>query len=276
MQTKDMKTGVLYACQTSKYVTPLPVVVLDVEHLYSAREWPSTYRSAPLQEPTEAGMRRIQEAEQRRALALQQSAWEERPLRHGVTTGSSEYGLRTRPRGYLAVGYGVQMYGSDPIDVDDASYHRRLLSVTLDEVLAVTGEQSLVGHLGDLAVGVITPRWLKGEWAKIREEHLDAKELEANLAAQAKAASQERVAAAMQRIEGLRDLGLPGRIADAAESLSYSTPREWKGNTSSVSLTMAQVDALLSLIPSGARYRAPETQPVEDDGWTYAKPEYEE
>lgn len=129
----------------------------------------------------------------------------------------------------------------------------------------------LRGHL-------YSPAFILGEWADWFAEYQATIEDRATLAERLAAESAARVAEATKRVEALRALGLPGTLADPRESEHQSyrsgySPPSWSGNTGEVRLSMAQVDALLSLIPDGARFVEPN---VADDGWTYAEPEGQE
>ncbi len=273
MQAKAIKTGVLYAYAPSKYSHPRPVVVLDVEETYRLRG------GIPSKHSFEQERERKSVHYDNYVEIMARPIWQvgRRDPRTGkpmVNFPSHAYGYHESETGYLVVSVPAAHAGK-AMDTSPEML-RRLRAVTLDEVLAITANDNRSGNLPGLEVFVVRPRDLVGDWEEISEARATEAELRQNLADQARAESDARVANAQQRVDALRALNLPGRFADAKESHSsgwgHETPT-YEGNTGAVSLTLDQVDALLSLIPEGVVYTPPSD--TEDDDWTYRKPEYD-
>ena len=250
MKKSDIKTGVIYAYRTSKYDNALPLVVLDTTKTYAT--------GAPRFGNVPPGTPR----------------WRPSVTREGkpIVSPSS---------GYLAAGRGGRAYISESMrgPITDAEL-AGLMSVTLDGALALRFDAPVAEDSPYRDLGVINPRFILSEWDEYTQKKQAIDELASDLAALAKAESDARVAAATQRVEALRALNLPGRLAQPVESKGFQysekdsvTPPTYSGNTATVHLTLAQIDALLSLIPDGAT--VPTDLDTEGDGWTLRKPEYD-
>jgi len=149
-----------------------------------------------------------------------------------------------------------------------------LLDVSLDEVVPVGPNAEVRPGITGM---VIAAGELVGEWDDVVGQRAAERELEDDLDRIARAASAERVAAQEARVARLRALGMPGEMpptderegggrgfsSDTWSPLTFDTR-----NTDGIRLTNEQLDALLSLIPDGARFEAPEV-----DEWEYAAPE---
>lgn len=268
-----MKVGVVYAYQESKYSRPTPVIVLDTTHTYTRRTWVSEPYSAPAADAPAARHREYDEQMERAERSRQQTAWV-RDSQPRVAKASGYGGANDH--GYLVIGTGewlgtfVQQAIKARGGMD--AWVRHLRTISLEQVLAVTGADSTDGRVGDVPVGVINPRFLIGEWDVVNEERQAAEELAQDMARIAQEESDARVAQATERVEALRALSLPGKI-DQPQEFKSGGSGTWKGNTAGVTLSLAQVDALLSLLPEGAVYVPPSD--TEPDGWTYARPEYD-
>lgn len=251
MKIKDLKAGVLYAYQDSKYSGRKPVILLDVEHSY-------THRSRDA-----AG------------------TWTRRDDRTVSLHGT--YGLHSSKTGFLAVVDSYQGYDNRSEEVRAAARDRmqqqaaRILRNGLRESFALKPG-------AEVRLDAINPRFIVGEWDDVEGAAQIALQAAQERRAALDAESAARVAAATARVEALRALALPGDIAQPEESWSTNyggtgMPDDGKYSavvsTRTVRLTLDQVDALLSLIPAGARYVEPEPEPgnVADDGWSYAEPE---
>ena len=252
MKKSEIKAGVLYAYQTSKYRKPQPVVVLDVTKTY------------------------VSGAAKHGKVDPLSPRWVER-LDHRGKPMFSKGDAFSRDVGFLAVGRGAARPGCE-VPRPDSNYLAGLRKVTLADALGVRFGDTIAGTVLS-EIGLVNPRFVLGEWDVVMG-HLDAEaEIIANLSALNKAESDARVAAATARVKALRALGLPGTIDTPSEDRVWRSGVEkaaatYSGNTKTITLTLAQVDALLSLIPEGATI--PEAVDTEDDGWTLRKPQYDQ
>lgn len=270
MKKNQLKTGVVYAYREGKYGVIEPIVLIDTDKLYSSNI--PTYGSGNPTSPLFG-------------LAWQYAQGKTPTVGSGI--------------GYLAVWGNMRQFGKPEMTRDEI---RAMLTVTKDEALArIIGEGSRIRPRADLKI--VSPRWIIGEWDDVMQDVEDETARQALLAAEAKAASDKRVAETQERIDRLRELKLPGKIEDAVERKSYSKLSGYDGNTGKVELSLGQLDALLGLIRAerdraaeiaeilvgysdeeGARYweatakdlrettpSAPEPVETEDDGWTYRK-----
>lgn len=250
MRKQDVKTGVVYAYKRSKYDKPRKVVVVDTAHLY----WmtPRQTYGGPKTGPTFS------------------------VARTGV--GFSD------TTGYLGI-FGDDGHATWGAGERQQADSRILASVTRERLLAmrfgVEGKSSDTLIVGDIRckVAVINPRFIAGEWDDVMQAKDDEDERRRLIEADLKRQSDARVAATKERVDRLAKLGLPGHLPDPHEPASrpWRTGNDWdplrydQSLTGKVSLTLGQLDALLSLIPEGAVYVDPDEQ-TEDDGWTLARP----
>jgi hypothetical protein len=255
MRKQDMKAGVVYAYRESKYSAYQPVVVLDEKRLY----W---RLSGDAQKLTDGSQRTF-------TLCTTK----------GVTPGRSVGYLAAMPVDDREFG---KRDGTPPFDP------KRLLTITLDRALSMTfkrgsGKSSDTLRFSQSGARVrvvpINPRFIVGEWDEVMQANDDEAERRRLIEEDLKRESDERVAATKERVDRLAKLGLPGHLPEPAEKQNYRwgggddwTPSTYDQSlTGKVSLTLGQLDALLSLVPEGAVYVDPDEQ-TEDDGWTLAHP----
>jgi hypothetical protein len=123
----------------------------------------------------------------------------------------------------------------------------------------------------------VEPRNIVGPWEDVTTGIEEETERRAAVDAVAKAESDARVAATQARWDRITALGIAGPRHPIAESKRWTyrwePPTYDQSMTASYRLTAEQVDALLALIPDGAR--APDEEATEDDGWTLTTPPYE-
>lgn len=246
MKKSEMKTGVVYAYRTSKYDAPRPVVLLDTTRLWSRRG--SGYgvdKTQPLFKPASA---------------------------HAVRPSGSDFGSGM-DYGYPTVTRRPPRFGDEPtVEAHD------LLNVCSREEMATLMTSRIPGQPDEVVINLIDPRYIEGEWDDVMQAREDEAARRKHIESEAEAESKARVAAAQKRYDALVALGLPGTLEKPAEhrvdrySSDWQPPKYATTLTRQVSLSMEQIDAILSLIPEGVTYREPD---VEDDGWTLRKPEYE-
>jgi len=246
VKKSEMKTGVLYAYRTSKYDAPRPVVLLDTTRLWSKRG--SGYGSDKTQPLFRHAHQQVN-----------------RP-------SGSDYG-GGMDYGYPAVTRRPARFGDEPtVEAHD------LLNVSSREEMATLMTQRIPGQPEEVMVHLIDPRYIEGEWDDVMQAREDEAARRKHIENEAQAESQARVAAAQKRHDALVALGLPGTLEKPQETLASRWGSDWAPPkysttlTRQVSLSMEQIDAILSLIPEGVTYREPD---VEDDGWTLRKPEYD-
>jgi len=237
MKRSEIKTGVVYARQSSKYQEPIAVVVLDLARYY-------------------------------RKPGHSETGWYPRHDAKGSAAPNAD-------KRWGGGGYGFLVVTNAPLSRFDPSERppvTDLLDVSLDEVVPVGPNAEVRPGMHSM---VIAAGELLGEWDDVVGRRAAERELEDDLDRIARAESAERVAAQDARVARLRALGMPGEMpptdewerggrgfeTDTWSPLTFDTR-----NTDGIRLTNAQVDALLSLIPDGARL-------AEVDEWEYAAPE---
>lgn len=228
MRAKDVKTGVLYAYQTSKRIDPVPVMVLDLRiHAQSRVVRHLDRKDVPIwrlmQNITRAGGARYDEI---------------------------HYGF---PALSILPLFPSRM--DKPGDIKDLS---RFTYEHVNAAMTAAATRKPVPGTGVYPL-VVNPTYIVGEWEEVSERVADEKELAENLAAADLARKTELAAAKQQRIDALRALNLPGTLADAPKAETWGFSEK---NATQVVLSIAQVDALLSLIPEGA---------VVVEQWEYAE-----
>lgn len=255
MKRTDIKTGVVYSYKTSAYdpAKGRRCVVLDTSTFhYGAGGGFGVPRDAPMFS-----------------------------LPHHKTRNGKQDWQASEKWGLLAVvAEGTGIAPERVPEADDAA----LLGVTLAEALAMTGAYS--HYFGGKqiipggAVLLANPRYIVGEYVDIAEGVDTVQQERDRQDEEARAASRARVAATQARVDRLAIHGVV--LEDREESEAWRGGRGWKpvtfdrALTRRASLTWAQVDALLSLIPEGAAL-APDGPPdaaVDPDGWTLTTPPY--
>jgi hypothetical protein len=270
----DIRAGVVYAYKPGIYDALRPVLILDAA--YWARQTDRRSGESPSDVPTFKSHAAI--AEEYRAAGRTYKPDDR-------YTGGDMY----PDRGLAGLDFERSTRLND-LNAQDANANRLKALVKRHRVpgllarfTALTRPSVALKDPKGLRAHLLNPSWITGEWDEVVGVRLAEEERRANIEAMLRAESEDRVSRAAKRVEALRALGLPGEIADAQETAgrswrSTSAWERWKppvyhGNTGQVTLTMRQVDALLTLIPDGALWRE---QDVEEDGWTLSKPEYDE
>jgi hypothetical protein len=245
MKTKDVKPGVVYAYrQGDKWGQTVPVAVVTTEYLYSRRKGVSGYH---------------------------------RRSQTGGRPSLRPDGYSSQPMGFLAASFDrpeyIKAIAGDR-DVETLARVARQFQGAPEQVELKDGAGA--------QLNLIDTRYILGEWDTVMAEAEIADQAARERKAAKDAASQARVAAARQRVDALRALGLPDAIAQPTETWNKTFSAgtnaavdegSWSGNTNGVRLTWDQVDALLSLIPEGARYEPPVAP--QSDEWEYQGPEGE-
>lgn len=256
MKRLDIKTGVVYQYSQGRYTVAAlsgPVMVLDTSTFWRRAPYGSGWarsdgQARPYAEPVE------------------------------LQGGRPRMGwVADENRGLLSVGF--QWRG----DLSQRGKHEPpvdlLKGITLDRVKEKPHVKSWAIPGNDnwcVSLGLLNPRFFVGEYYEAKQAEEDEKERRRIIVAGLQAESDQRVVDTQARIDRLRSLGL-GSFKDASEDRRehYGTnwePPTFSGNTGKVTLTLAQVDALLSLIPPGVRYE-PDEPNVADDGFSYVHPE---
>lgn len=226
MRAADIETGVVYAYQTNEREDPYPVVVVDLRVHAQPQSPPRLSNSLPL--------------------------WTLMP-EHVKPHGARHAGLpavTTKPPRMMRGERGSMAH---------------LTKVTYDHVAASMTRsdysEAVIGY--SVYPVVLQPRCILGPWEAVSEKVAAEQELESNLAAIELDRKQALTDTKQSRIDALRVLGLPGEIDDAPKPVSFRWSKKKIGE---VTLTIAQVDALLALIPDGARAPRPD-----DAEWEYVE-----
>lgn len=239
MQTKDLKVGEIYAYRQRGHGRRARIMVLDTVTRYRSGQ-------APYGRTTE-GTPRYKEAH---------------PAEQTGSFGEDVYLLAaTTTKG-------------DTFKIEEGE------AGTVADLRTITVAQALTERYGrpsTLPQGIrallVKPRWIEGPYEEVVEAEAREAEIKASVEAMAKQRAREVAAEQHRRVDALEALGLPGEIyrAIVGRPSSYRSTEAWSAHHADrVTLSLEQVDALLSLIPEGARVPEPPAE-VEDDGWTYAE-----
>jgi hypothetical protein len=253
----DIKSGVVYAHKRDMSRAEFPVLVLDMSHMWHDRSTTSgIYDTYSPGDP----------------VFTARDGWNH-------SNGRRSTGSATGRTGILVAMYLNRNATFNP-QVDFAT-------VSKDEALALTLVASDVPYIktkyprqdGDIITyAVIDPRSLIAPWDDFTDARDDETERRAAIEAELATESQTRITAAQARYDRLASLGVPGPFPSVSEYKSQSYGREWrpptysKEHTRNVVLTPSQFEALLSLIPDGAR--VPAVEETDDDGWSYKTAPY--
>lgn len=231
MKVKDIDTDTIYAYRTGNYDKPVPVRVLDTSRMYY-------FAGRQFGKPV-PGTRVVATNERMKMRAADG---------HGLVAVSTIAGLRGNSR-----------------DVKPEAFdnpHKALLHVTLAEVKATTTDQTRAHHERVGGTGphmvLVNPRFIVGEWETYWQQYNDDAESK-DAARKAKAIREKDNAVRESALrDRLRVLGINVKPLDDW-SVRMGKPYVRVG------LSEQQIEALLSLIPEGAR--------VPEGEWEYDAPE---